>query len=173
MRRGEFGASLLLTAQFVIGSALIGQAGLGLLLATLFNNRKGCCARRSSPWPSPRGLSRKWWSLSPGSPFSTRNGTLNHILRDVRARRNRLAVRLSHVEHHLLQYVARNGLFDAAVLLGIRLDPAVVVGNRRRDRRERLAEVPRHFAAAVGTLHPHRHAADHACGHSTHLRPSC
>ncbi len=41
MRRGEFGASLLLTAQFVIGSALIGQAGLGLLLATLFHNRKG------------------------------------------------------------------------------------------------------------------------------------
>ncbi len=41
MRRGELGYSLLLTAQFVIGSALIGQAGLGLLLATLFNNRKG------------------------------------------------------------------------------------------------------------------------------------
>ncbi|MFN8562302.1 MAG: sugar ABC transporter permease [Anaerolineae bacterium] len=41
MRRGEFGASLLLTAEFVIGSALIGQAGLGLLLATVFHNRKG------------------------------------------------------------------------------------------------------------------------------------
>src|SRR5690606_35652134 len=31
MRRGELGYSLMLTAQFVIGSALIGQAGLGLL----------------------------------------------------------------------------------------------------------------------------------------------
>jgi multiple sugar transport system permease protein len=41
MRRGELGHSLWLTAQFVIGSALIGQAGLGLLLATLFHNRKG------------------------------------------------------------------------------------------------------------------------------------
>lgn len=41
MRRGEFGASLLLTAEFVVGSALIGQAGLGLLLATIFHNRKG------------------------------------------------------------------------------------------------------------------------------------
>lgn len=41
MRRGEMGYSLLLTAQFVIGSALIGQAGLGLLLATVFNNRRG------------------------------------------------------------------------------------------------------------------------------------
>ena len=41
MRRGELGHSLLLTAQFVVGSALIGQAGLGLLLATLFHNRKG------------------------------------------------------------------------------------------------------------------------------------
>lgn len=41
MRRGEMGYSLMLTAQFVIGSALIGQAGLGLLLATIFNNRRG------------------------------------------------------------------------------------------------------------------------------------
>lgn len=41
MRRGELGHSLWLTAQFVISSALIGQAGLGLLLATLFHNRKG------------------------------------------------------------------------------------------------------------------------------------
>lgn len=41
MRRGELGHSLWLTAQFVVGSALIGQAGLGLLLATLFHHRKG------------------------------------------------------------------------------------------------------------------------------------
>jgi multiple sugar transport system permease protein len=41
MRRGEMGYSLLLTAQFVIGSALIGQACLGLLLATIFHNRRG------------------------------------------------------------------------------------------------------------------------------------
>lgn len=41
MRRGELGHSLWLTAQFVIGSALIGQAGLGLFLATLFHRRKG------------------------------------------------------------------------------------------------------------------------------------
>ncbi|MCC7451419.1 MAG: sugar ABC transporter permease [Anaerolineae bacterium] len=39
--RGQFGASLLITAQFVIGSALIGQAGLGLLIALLFRNKKG------------------------------------------------------------------------------------------------------------------------------------
>jgi len=41
MRRGELGHSLLLTAQFVIGSALIGQAGLGLGLAVVMHNRKG------------------------------------------------------------------------------------------------------------------------------------
>lgn len=41
MRRGELGHSLLLTAQFVIGSALIGQAGLGLAIAVAFHNRKG------------------------------------------------------------------------------------------------------------------------------------
>lgn len=41
MRRGELGHSLLLTAQFVIGSALIGQVGVGLGLSVLFNRRKG------------------------------------------------------------------------------------------------------------------------------------
>jgi multiple sugar transport system permease protein len=41
MRRGEFGYSLRLTAQFVVGSALIGQAGLGLALAIAFRGRKG------------------------------------------------------------------------------------------------------------------------------------
>lgn len=41
LRRGEMGHSLLLTAQFVIGSALIGQAGLGLAIAVAFHNRKG------------------------------------------------------------------------------------------------------------------------------------
>ncbi|GIK28328.1 MAG: sugar ABC transporter permease [Chloroflexi bacterium] len=41
MRQGEMGHSLWLTVQFVIGSALIGQAMLGLGIATAFNNRKG------------------------------------------------------------------------------------------------------------------------------------
>ncbi len=41
MNRGQFGSSLLISAQFVIGSALIGQAGLGLLIALLFRNKKG------------------------------------------------------------------------------------------------------------------------------------
>jgi len=38
---GQFGASLLISAQFVVGSALIGQAGLGLLIALLFRNKRG------------------------------------------------------------------------------------------------------------------------------------
>lgn len=41
MRRGELGHSLFLTVQFVIGSALIGQAGLGMAIAVAFHNRKG------------------------------------------------------------------------------------------------------------------------------------
>ncbi|MFO7320273.1 MAG: sugar ABC transporter permease [Chloroflexota bacterium] len=45
MRSGEFGASLLITVQFVLGSALIGQAGLGLLIAVLFYRRKGWARR--------------------------------------------------------------------------------------------------------------------------------
>jgi multiple sugar transport system permease protein len=40
MTRGELGASLWITTQFVIGSALIGQAGLGLGLALLFYRRR-------------------------------------------------------------------------------------------------------------------------------------
>lgn len=41
MRRGELGHSLFLTVQFVVGSALIGQAMLGLGIAIAFHNRKG------------------------------------------------------------------------------------------------------------------------------------
>ncbi|MBI3961319.1 MAG: sugar ABC transporter permease [Deinococcus sp.] len=38
---GQFGRSLELTLQFVLGSALLGQAALGLLLAWVFYQRKG------------------------------------------------------------------------------------------------------------------------------------
>lgn len=40
MSRGEFGSSLWITVQFVFGSALIGQAGLGLFIAILFYRRR-------------------------------------------------------------------------------------------------------------------------------------
>jgi multiple sugar transport system permease protein len=39
--RGHFGSALAITAQFVLGSALIGQVFLGLALAIAFNRRKG------------------------------------------------------------------------------------------------------------------------------------
>ncbi len=41
MTRGNFGNALWVTAQFVVGSALIGQVGLGLALAVAFYKRKG------------------------------------------------------------------------------------------------------------------------------------
>lgn len=41
MTRGEFGNALLVSAQFVFGSAIIGQAGLGLLIAWAFYHRRG------------------------------------------------------------------------------------------------------------------------------------
>ncbi len=41
MTRGQFGNALVVTAQFVVGSALIGQVGLGLALAMAFYRRKG------------------------------------------------------------------------------------------------------------------------------------
>jgi len=41
MRLGEFGSALKITATFVVGSALIGQVGLGLLIAWAFYRKKG------------------------------------------------------------------------------------------------------------------------------------
>lgn len=41
LNSGEFGSALLITAQFVLGSAIVGQAGLGLALAWLFYRRGG------------------------------------------------------------------------------------------------------------------------------------
>ncbi len=41
MTRGNFGNALVITLQFVVGSALIGQVGLGLALAVAFYRRKG------------------------------------------------------------------------------------------------------------------------------------
>jgi multiple sugar transport system permease protein len=41
MTRGEFGNALRISAQFVFGSAIIGQAGLGLIIAWAFYRRRG------------------------------------------------------------------------------------------------------------------------------------
>ena len=41
MRLGEFGSALEITVQFVVGSALIGQAGLGMLIAWAFYRKRG------------------------------------------------------------------------------------------------------------------------------------
>ncbi len=41
LNSGEFGSSLLLTGQFVLFSAILGQAVLGLVLAWFFYNRRG------------------------------------------------------------------------------------------------------------------------------------
>ncbi len=41
MRLGEFGSALKITAQFVVGSALIGQAGMGMLIAWAFYRKRG------------------------------------------------------------------------------------------------------------------------------------
>jgi multiple sugar transport system permease protein len=79
MRRGEMGYSLLLTAQFVISSALIGQAGLGMLLAVIFNRRKGVLREvvytlAIAAWIIPDVVVAFGWFA-----FLARDGTLNHI----------------------------------------------------------------------------------------------
>lgn len=83
MRRGEMGHSLLLTAQFVIGSALIGQAGLGLLLASLFHNRKGLLRETVftlaiTAWIIPDVVVAFAWFA-----FLNPDGTLNMILTSI------------------------------------------------------------------------------------------
>lgn len=81
MNYGEFGSSLLLTAQFVIGSALIGQAGLGLLIALAFRNQKGLLRTvvftlAIVAWIIPEVvIAFAWFAFL--DPF---NGTLNNFL---------------------------------------------------------------------------------------------
>lgn len=80
MRRGELGHSLWLTAQFVISSALVGQAGLGMLLATVFNNRKGVLRETIftlaiTAWIIPDVVVAFAWFA-----FLDPDGTLNAIL---------------------------------------------------------------------------------------------
>ncbi len=80
MRRGEMGHSLLLTAQFVIGSALIGQAGLGLLIAVMFHNKRGWLREivftlAIAAWIIPDVVVAFAWFA-----YLDPNGTLNGIL---------------------------------------------------------------------------------------------
>jgi multiple sugar transport system permease protein len=79
--RGEFGASLLLSAQFVIGSALIGQACLGMLIALMFRGKNGPLRQlvymlAIIAWIIPDVvIAFAWFAFL--DPFS---GTLNNIL---------------------------------------------------------------------------------------------
>lgn len=80
MRRGELGHSLVLTAQFVIGSALIGQAGLGMLLAVVFNGKRGVVRETVytlaiTAWIIPDVVVAFAWFA-----FLDPDGTLNQIL---------------------------------------------------------------------------------------------
>ncbi len=82
MNRGQFGASLLISAQFVVGSALIGQAGLGLLIALLFRNKRGLLRQivyglAIVAWIIPDVvIAFAWFAFL--DPFA---GTLNTVLR--------------------------------------------------------------------------------------------
>lgn len=82
MNRGEFGSSLWITVQFVIGSALIGQAGLGMLIALVFY-RRGDLMRHIVytlaiiAWITPDVvIGFAWFAF-----LDPNNGTLNNILR--------------------------------------------------------------------------------------------
>lgn len=81
MRAGEFGSSLLITVQFVFGSALIGQAGLGLLIAWMFFRRRGWLRSTVTTlavlaWIIPEVVVAFAWFAF----LDWRGGTLNTIL---------------------------------------------------------------------------------------------
>lgn len=79
--RGEFGNSLVVTTQYVIGSALIGQACLGMALAVIFYRRKGIFKETVTTlaiaaWIIPEVVvGFAWFAFL--DPFE---GTLNNIL---------------------------------------------------------------------------------------------
>ena len=81
LQPGQFGSSLLITAQFVLFSALIGQAALGLLLAWLFYRRESWVKQTVQTlaivaWIIPDVVVAFAWSAF----LDYGGGTLNHIV---------------------------------------------------------------------------------------------
>lgn len=81
LRPGQFGSSLLITAQFVFFSAIVGQAGLGLLLAWFFYRRESWVKETVQTlailaWIIPDVVVAFAWSAF----LDYDNGTLNQIL---------------------------------------------------------------------------------------------
>ena len=78
---GQFGSSLIVTGQFVFFSAIVGQAGLGLLLAWFFYRRESWVKEAVQTlaivaWIIPDVVVAFAWSAF----LDYDNGTLNHIL---------------------------------------------------------------------------------------------
>ncbi len=81
MRYGEFGNALKITFQFVIGSALLGQAMVGLTVAWAFYRRKGFLRElvftlAVLAWIVPESVAAFAWSAY----LNVDRGTLNSIL---------------------------------------------------------------------------------------------
>lgn len=81
MNPGQFGASLVITGQFVFWSAIVGQAVLGLLLAWFFHRRSGWVKETVQTlaiiaWIIPDVVVAFAWSAF----LNYENGTLNAIL---------------------------------------------------------------------------------------------
>ena len=87
MMRGKFGNSLVITLQFVFGSAMIGQLGLGLALAIAFYRKKGFLREFVNTlvilaWIIPDVVVAFSWVAFLDRDF----GTLNLILKHLRSR---------------------------------------------------------------------------------------
>ncbi len=81
LNRGQFGSALLITLQFVVGSALLGQVFLGLGLAWAFYRRKGWLRELVNTlvilaWITPEVVVAFGWVAFLDRDF----GTLNQIL---------------------------------------------------------------------------------------------
>lgn len=84
MTRGNFGSSLFITIEFVIGSAWIGQVVLGLVLAFVFYRRKGILREFANTlivlcWIIPEVVVAFSWVAYLDRDFGTLNAILNTI----------------------------------------------------------------------------------------------
>ncbi|MGV8025151.1 MAG: carbohydrate ABC transporter permease [Anaerolineaceae bacterium] len=84
MTRGNFGSSLFITIEFVIGSAWIGQVVLGLVLAFAFYRRKGILREFANTlivlcWIIPEVVVAFSWMAYLDRDFGTLNAILNTI----------------------------------------------------------------------------------------------
>jgi len=137
LRDSFFHNSLRITAQFVLGSALIGQLLLGLLLAVLLYNVKGPINDFVSSivilaWIIPEVVVAYLWVAFLDYDFGLLNATRNLLGMPA----------VNGPFDHCLQHVERHCVLNASDGGSLADDTSVFPRNRRRHWRVRVEEIP-------------------------------